>query len=92
LSFSCSANELNADTGQSTPSGTKSIVIDVDQGLVSMDIGTFTITQVTENDLSFQDRAWKGHMDRLSWSGFVTPRVHVPGNVKVELACKPAKP
>jgi hypothetical protein len=76
--------------------GTKSILIDSEQGLVTMDIGTFTITQVTENDLSFQDRAWRGHMDHSSctsqvmskWSLLPTSGALIGANAVPIASCK----
>jgi hypothetical protein len=91
IDLSCSAVSVNEDTGQKTPTGTKSMTLDFAQGIVTMDLGTLAITQVAENDVSFESRAWQGRMDRTSWSGFIAARGHVAGNVKVELTCKPAK-
>src|SRR5262245_55569967 len=90
--LSCLAVSVNEDTGEKLPNGTKSVVLDLGQGLVTMDLGTLAITRVGENDVSFESRAWKGQIDRVSWSGFIAPRGHVAGNVKVELTCKPATP
>jgi hypothetical protein len=72
--LSCLAIELNSDTGESNATSAKSIVIDADEGTVTTDIGVFAITQDMETVISFQDRAWKGEIDRHSWSGFIAPR------------------
>jgi hypothetical protein len=64
IALSCMAIELNSDTGESSSTGAKSIVVDADQGTVTTDIGVFAITQDTEKVVSFQDRAWKGELDR----------------------------
>src|SRR5215510_8033627 len=69
--LSCSAVSVNGDTGEKLPNGTKSVVLDLAQGVVTMDLGTLAITQVGENDVSFESRAWKGQMDRISWFGFI---------------------
>jgi hypothetical protein len=90
--LSCSAVSVNEDTGERLPNGTKSVILDLAQGLVTMDLGTLAITQVGQNDVSFESRAWSGQINRISWSGFIAPRGHVAGNVKVELTCKQATP
>src|SRR5262245_39249344 len=90
--LSCSAVSVNEDTGEKLPNGTKSVVLDLAQGVVTIDLGTLAIIRVGENDVSFESRAWKGQIDRVSWSGFIAARGHVAGNVKVELTCKPTSP
>ena len=64
--LSCSAVSVNGDTGEKLPNGTKSVVLDLAQGVVTMDLGTLAITQVGEHDVSFESRAWKGQIDRVS--------------------------
>jgi hypothetical protein len=49
------ATEVNSDAGQSTSVGAKSIVIDIEQGLVAMNIGAFPITPITARVLVLQD-------------------------------------
>src|SRR5262245_46408966 len=91
IDLNCSAVSVNEDTGERTPNDAKSVSIDFDQGLVTMDLGILAITEVAGTDVSFESRAWQGRMDRSSWSGFIAARGHVAGNVKVELTCTPAK-
>jgi hypothetical protein len=90
--LSCSVISFSEEEGLRTPSGTQSVVIDLAQRLVAMDLGTFAIIEATENGISFEDRAWRGQIDRATWAGLITPRVHVPGNGKLELSCKQATP
>jgi hypothetical protein len=92
IGLSCSAVSFSEEEGLRVPSGTQSIVIDLAHGLVTMELGTFAIIQVTDKDIIFEDRAWRGQIDRAAWSGFIAPRGHVPGNVKLELSCEQVKP
>jgi hypothetical protein len=57
-----------------------------------MDLGILAVTGVADNEINFEGRAWRGQINRISWSGFIAPRGHVAGNVKVELTCKPTSP
>jgi hypothetical protein len=76
----------------------QSVIIDLDKGIVTMPLGDSDLSEITENYVMFagvsddRKRSWKGRIDRISGSGYVTMSFGSEFSSNTQLSCKPAKP
>ena len=76
----------------------QSVTIDPDKGIVTMPLGDSDLSEITENYVMFagvsddRKRSWRGRIDRISGSGYVTMSFGSEFSSNIQLSCKPAKP
>ena len=76
----------------------QSVIIDLDKGIVMMPLGDSDLSEITEDYVMFAGvsddgkRSWKGRIDHISGSGYVTMSFGSEFSSNTQLACKPAKP
>lgn len=96
IALVCSGT-VNYPTGTKRPVLNRSVLIDLDQHTLSGIEGNFSITKVTERNVSFTGptaiggEAWGG-MDRLSGSLNIWSFINGRPLYDYELVCKPARP
>jgi hypothetical protein len=75
----------------------QSVIIDLVKGIVMMPLGDSDLSEITEDYVMFagvsddRKRSWKGRIDRISGSGYVTTSFGSEFSSNT-LSCKPAKP